>query len=82
MSIWPREIADEEVIARGICSPFHVRKNGTLKPTAYLPPNDTDEISVMRASWIGADACKRHARLLENPHEGKIYRGIALLSAK
>src|SRR6516165_8032070 len=81
MSIWPSEITDVEVIARGICSPYHV-KSGKLKPDAYLPPYDTDEVSVMRASWIGADACKGHAKDLENPSERKVYKGLAILSAQ
>lgn len=81
MSIWPCEIANEEAIARGIFSRYHV-KRGKLKPDAYWPPYDSDEVSVMRASWIGADACKRHAKDLENPDEGKIYEGLAILSAQ
>ena len=36
----------------------------------------------MRVDWIGADACKRHSRALENPNENKVYRGLAILSAK
>jgi hypothetical protein len=81
MSIWPCEIAGEEAIARGICSPYHV-KRGKLKPDAYWPPYDSDEVSVMRASWIGAVACKRHAKDLEISDEGKIYKGLATLSAQ
>jgi hypothetical protein len=81
MSIWPSEIADKEAIARGICSPYHV-KRGKLRAEAYLPPYDSDEISVMRASWIGADSCKQHARALENLTEGKVYKGLAILSAQ
>jgi len=82
MSIWSFEIADEEAIARGICSPYHVSKNGKLKPDAYWPPFDSDEVSVMRASWIGAHACKHHAKALENLDGGKIYKGLAILSAQ
>lgn len=82
MSAWPREIADTEVIARGICSPYHVGKNGKLKPEAYRPPYDTDEVSTMRADWIGSDACKQHAKDLEDPSHQKIYRGLAILSAR
>jgi hypothetical protein len=84
MSAWPLEIADAEAIARGICTPHHVKKNGTLKPGAYWPPNDTDEVSVMRACWIGSNGCKRHSKTLERPLETppKIYRGLAILSAK
>jgi hypothetical protein len=81
MNAWPREIRDEEAIARGICSPFHVR-NGKLKPDAYWPPNDTDEVSVMRACWIGADACKARAKSLEDVSKNKIYTGLAILSAQ
>jgi hypothetical protein len=80
MSAWPLEIQDAEVIARGICSPYHV-KNGKLTPTAYRSPPDKDEVSTMRADWIGSDACKRRAKKLENEVEGKIYRGLAVLSA-
>lgn len=79
MSTWPREIADDEAIARGICSPHHV-KNGRLTPNAYRAPYDTDEVSVMRANWIGADACKSRAKTLENLNEHKVYRGLAILS--
>lgn len=69
-----------EVIARGICSPYHL-KRGKVIANAYWPPYDSDEVSVMRTSWIGADACKRHAKDLENPDEDKVYRGLAILSA-
>jgi hypothetical protein len=77
---WPRDITDAEAIARGICSPYHV-KNGKLTPVVYRSPRDKDEVSTMRADWIGADACKRHAKSLENPKENKVYEGLAVLSA-
>jgi hypothetical protein len=81
MNCWPREIADGEAIVRGICSPYHI-KNGKLTDNAYWPPNDTDEISTMRADWIGPDACKQHAKELENPGQKKVYQGLAVLSAQ
>jgi hypothetical protein len=81
MSLWPRDIADDEAIARGICSPYHVKK-GKLQPNTYNPPYDTDEVSVMRVNWIGADACKQRAKELENPAENKVYKGLAVLSAR
>lgn len=80
MTAWPREIADAEVIARGICSPYHV-KNGKLTPVVYRSPPDKDEVSTMRADWIGPNACKQHAKDLENPSVNKIYKGLAVLSA-
>jgi hypothetical protein len=82
MSCWPREIADGEAVARGICSPFHVSSKGKLKPDAYEAPPETDEVSNMRTDWIGADACKAHAKSLEDPSQDKIYKGLAVLSAK
>jgi hypothetical protein len=80
-SCWPREIGDAEVIDRGICSPYHIDKNGKLKPNAYRAPAGSDEVSTMRVDWIGADACKRHAMNLNDPQYDKIYRGLAILSA-
>ena len=65
MSPWPREIVDDEPIVRGICSPYHVKK-GKLLSAAYLPPYESEEVSVMRVAWIGADACKQHAKDLED----------------
>src|SRR5215469_16476770 len=56
----------------------HRCRRGASTPS----PSDTDEVSVMRVDWIGADACKRHSRALENPNENKVYRGLAILSAK
>jgi hypothetical protein len=82
MNYRSREIGDAEVIARGICSPFHVRSNGKLKPEAYEPTPETDEISTMRVDWIGSDACKKRAKDLEDPDHEKVYRGLAILSAK
>jgi hypothetical protein len=81
MNFHPRDIAADEAIARGICSPYHLKKNGKLDANAYWPPPDSDEISTMRADWIGADACKKRARRLENPAQGKVYKGLAVLSA-
>ena len=63
---WPREIDDAEAIARGICSPYHYKK-GKLRPNAYRAPANSDEVSTMRADWIEADVCKRHAKKLEDP---------------
>ena len=77
MTSWPRDIADEETIVRGICSPYHVSKKGALKPNAYRPPDGTDEVSVMRGDWIGAEICKQRAKNLENPAERKAYTGLS-----
>lgn len=64
MQPWPIEIEDSEEIVRGIFSPFHI-KNGKLKPQAFHPSPGTDEVSVMRFSWIGFEFCHQKAKEME-----------------
>jgi hypothetical protein len=52
------------------------------RPEAYEPTPETDEVSTMRVDWIGADACKKRAKDLEDPDHEKVYKGLAILSAK
>jgi hypothetical protein len=80
MSVWPRDIAPDEAIVRGICN-FHINKKGKLQPAAYKAPKGSDEVSVMRHAWIGSDSCKQHARDLEDLPSKKRYTGLAVLSA-
>jgi hypothetical protein len=80
--MWPLDIANDEAIVRGICSPFHVSSKGKLKPEAYESPADKDEVSVIRLVWAGANTCKRKAKELEDPRKNKVYTGLAVLSAK
>jgi hypothetical protein len=82
MSCWPLEVSDNEAIVRGICSPYHLNRKGKVDANAYWPPYDSDEISTMRLDWIGVDACKQHAKALEYPVQNKVYRGLAVLSAR
>lgn len=82
MTVWPLKIANAEAIVRGICYYHHVKSNGVLKPQAYRSPPDMDEVSVMRADWIGAHRCKQHAKDLEDLNANKIYKGLAVLSAR
>jgi hypothetical protein len=79
MSAWPREIASDEAIVRGIYN-FYV-KRGKLQTAAYRAPRGTDEVSVMRHAWIGSEGCKQHARDLEHLPSKKRYMGLAVLSA-
>ncbi|MCY0389140.1 hypothetical protein OVY01_18500 [Robbsia sp. Bb-Pol-6] len=83
---WLLEIDDSEMIVRGMCSPYHVSSKGKIKPEAFDPTPDTDEVSVMRANIIGPDACKDRAFMLqdithENPSKHKIYRGLGAIMA-
>jgi len=78
----PIEIANEEAIVRGICSPYHVSSKGKLKPEAYDPSPATDEVSVIRHAYVGSDFCKKKAKELEDREKRKIYQGLAVLSAR
>jgi hypothetical protein len=75
----PEDISDQEVIVRGVCSPYHI-KDDKIKAALYDPTPDTDEISVMRHNHMSSDACKTKAKELENPVQKKIYKGLAVLS--
>jgi hypothetical protein len=78
-SEWPLEIDPREPIVRGICHPFHVRSDGKLKPAAYDPTPGTDEVSVIRVAWVGADHTKERAKAVATPK--KTYTGLAVLTA-
>jgi len=79
----PRHISDEEMIVRAIFSPYHVdTKTRKLKPAAFDPFRETDEISVMRASILGPHRCKARARKLEDPANRKAFSGFAVLSVR
>jgi len=77
----PKAVSDEEVIVRAIFSPYHLKSGGTkLKRDAFFPSPSTDEISVMRSSFLSSDACKRKARELESPTHKKEFKGFAVLN--
>jgi hypothetical protein len=77
----PEDVSGDEVIVRGVCSPYHVDKNGRLTKGLYNPEPDSDELSVMRHDHMGSDACKARAKELEDVAKKKIYTGLAVFSA-
>lgn len=76
----PLEVDDSETIVRGVCSPFHVSSKGKIKPEAFEPTPNSDEVSVMRHDYMGSDACKARAVGLADPAKKKIYKGLAALA--
>jgi hypothetical protein len=76
----PIEIDDSELIVRGICNPFHFDRRGRLAWAAFWPPPARRDVSVIRATYTGADFCKQQAKLLTTSQ--KKYVGLAFLSAK
>jgi hypothetical protein len=75
----PSQIDGRERIVRAIFYPLHVERNGKLKAAAFRPSKGTDEVSVMRRSYLGAHACHRRAQSLGTAE--KRYFGMATTSA-
>jgi hypothetical protein len=74
----PVQVADGERIVRAICSPYHFKKN-KVDVRAFDPTPGTDEISVSRLEYLGADVCKKRAQLLNDPSQQKKYVGLSVL---
>lgn len=81
MHFLSQNVSDDELIVRGICTPYHLNKSGKLLPGAYRSPKGKDEVSVIRHDCVGTDFCKVKAKQLSNPGKGKIYVGLAVLAA-
>lgn len=75
----PTEIATDEVIVRAIKTPYHYdEKKKRLKPSAFRPQAERDDVSVMRKCHLGNDGCKDKAVEIA----GKVYIGLAALRAE
>lgn len=62
MSELPTGVADGENIVRAIKTPYHLNKKKTaLDWRAFKPPPGTDDLSVMRLDYLGANATKDKA---------------------
>jgi len=75
----PFEIADEEKIVRLIRTPSHIdtRKN-KLKPAAFRSQVGTDDVSVVRHSYMGSDFCKAKGKEIM----ADAYIGLAVVTAQ
>lgn len=75
----PIEIAPDEVIVRAIKTPYHYdEKKKRLKPSAFRPQAERDDVSVMRKRHMGNDGCKDKAVEIA----AKAYIGLAALRAE
>lgn len=74
----PRAIDAHEVIVRAARVPEHFNKARTrLRAAAFRPKAGTDDLSVMRKTHMGANACKAKAKEIQGSH----YYGFAALRA-
>lgn len=78
----PFEIADEEKIVRAIMCPSHIKTGkNTLKPAAFRSKAGTDDVSVIRQTYMGSDFCKAKAKEIATASTSNSYAGLAFLNA-
>jgi hypothetical protein len=61
----PFEIQENELLVRGIVHPyFYSNKKSKLKPEAYLPASNKNDVSLLRHFYTNDDFCKKHSSSL------------------
>jgi hypothetical protein len=55
----PQIIHESEEIVRVLLSPIHINKSTEIKPYAFQPPANSEDISVNRLSYTTLDICKK-----------------------
>ena len=77
----PVAIDGDEKIVRGIFYPYHFdQKKQKLKPEAFIPPYDTDELSVIRSTYMRINFCKEKEKEIKSRGSPKnIYVGLACI---
>lgn len=73
----PLDLDRSEVLARALRVPQHLdEKKNRLKAAAFRPKAGTDDLSVMRRTHMGDDACKSKAKDIHR----ESYRGFAAIT--
>lgn len=65
------DITPEERVVRIIFHPFHIQNNGKLKRGAFLPPHNSNEVSVQRLLLFSSNSCKREGQRMASEHNKK-----------
>ena len=73
----PIDIEDRESIVRAVMSPSHVdeKRPSKLKPAAFRSRAGTDDVSVIRHTYMGSNFCKKHGKARSG------YVGLAAITA-
>ncbi|NUA26139.1 hypothetical protein [Cupriavidus basilensis] len=80
----PIPVTDSESIVRAIKRPSHTTtKKGkeVLKSAAFKAAPERDDVSVMRHTYMGTQACREKAASLVEGNDRVKYVGLAVLSA-
>lgn len=76
-----RTVKDEEIIVRGLVDPlFWSHNKKKFKKEAFMPPPNSNDVSVLRLIYTDDHACKRHASSLQIPNN--VYVGLAVVLSK
>ena len=78
----PIEIDDDEKIVRAILCPAHVKPGSKdIRHQAFRSRPGTDEVSVIRHSYMGSDFCKRKGKEIEAGWPKNAFVGLAVTLA-
>lgn len=77
----PLNIDEDEILVRCIGSEiFYSTKKQRIASTAFLPPRESNEVSLIRLSYASTHICKAHAKSLKI--RDYIYCGLSITKAK
>jgi len=77
----PLIINEDELLVRCIGNEiFYSTKKQRIASTAFLPPRESNEVSLLRLSYTDAHRCKAHAKSLKIGDY--IYCGLSITKAK
>lgn len=72
----PNQYNDEEIILRIVYSPYHIDlEKNQIKSSAFQPPPNRVDVSVLRINYTTADFCKQHGQRFAIPSK-KYYQGF------
>lgn len=72
------KVGDQERIVRFLLSPLHFKKDGSLRPNAFNPTKDSDEVSVNRLDVTPIEETKLIAKTMAARNPNNAYFGFAL----
>jgi hypothetical protein len=76
----PVPVDDQESIVRAILN-IHLDEKGKLRANAFRPKPGSQDVSVMRHTHMGSEACRTKAKGIRPGAPNVTYRGLAAIQA-
>ena len=73
-------INESEEIVRVLLSPIHINKSDEIKPYAFQPPANSQDISVNRRDYTTLDICKKQGLIMQN--ERNLFWGLGIVTVQ